>query len=506
MSKKRIITTSVCAALCVLLCVALGVLLWYQSSTAVVENTNNTLDKMLPTIAFADVKRIDVKNKNGAYALLATDDGDIVLESNKYAPLNLYKVQMLLSNVCQTYYTFDADVTAEDFEKYGLSNGAHQAEFKVQTKNGLSYTVYIGDETLANDGYYVRVPDKNAVYVLGYSIENDLLGTSEYLIDFGLVYPTDMNHYFLVNNFSLRKGGEDFIAINFVNANERDEFNSMGIHRLSYPEGYFASQLYTSVLTKFSAIDTLGTNNFMATEILSYNVDEKTLTEHGINPNMPAYELAFGSPIMDDEDTVVAFFPNLLCFSEKQRDENGEYFYYVYSAMKGTLSRVEEITVDFLEWGLDKWVSPYIFQTNIINVDTISFDSKSGSHAFQIDVKDDKVASVKDLKSGQNGDVDNFKNLWKSMLMLTHDGYFDMSESDKEYLINSPENKLLTIKMVTHSGKTREISFYQYTDRRVLYTINGVGEFYLPITMVEKVIADVERFMNGEIIDPEARF
>ncbi len=506
MSKKRIISTVVCTALTVALCITLGVLLWYQSSTAVIENNKNTLDEMLPIISFADVKRIDIKNQNGSYALVTTADGDIVLESNVYAPLNLYKVQMLLSNVCQTYYTFSADVTEEDYEKYSLTEQNHQAEFKLLTKNGLSYTVYIGDETLANDGYYVRVPGKDAIYVLGYSIEKDLLGTSEYLIDFGLVYPTDMNRYFLVNNFTLRKGGEDFISINFVNADERDEFNSMGIHRLSYPNGYFASQLYTSVLTKFSATDTLGSNNFMATEIISYNVDEKALADYGINPNAPAYELSFGSPIMDENDTVVAFFPNYLCFSEKQRDENGDNFYYVYSASKGTLCRIEEITVDFLEWGLDKWVSPYIFQTNILNVDKISFESAKGTYTFKLTGDAERVNGVSEIGSGYDGGIENFRNLWKSMLMLTHDGYFDLGDAEKDFLVNSADNKMLTISMLTHAGRTREISFYRYTDRRVFYTIDGVGEFYLPITMVEKVIADVERFMSGETIDPEARF
>ena len=92
------------------------------------------------------------------------------------------------------------------------------------------------------------------------------------------------------------------------------------------------------------------------------------------------------------------------------------------------------------------------------------------------------------------------------MLMLTHDGYFDLGDAEKDFLVNSADNKMLTISMLTHAGRTREISFYRYTDRRVFYTIDGVGEFYLPITMVEKVIADVERFMSGETIDPEARF
>ena len=60
--------------------------------------------------------------------------------------------------------------------------------------------------------------------------------------------------------------------------------------------------------------------------------------------------------------------------------------------------------------------------------------------------------------------------------------------------------------VVTRSGIEQTYEFWQYTDQRVYYTINGEGEFYLPITMVNKVIADVERLMNGETIDPEARY
>ncbi len=506
MSKKRIITTCVCVALSVLLCVALGLILAYQANNATVQGSNNKREEMLPVIEFANVQRIDIKNKNGEYSLVATDGSNMVLEGNEYAPLNIYKVQMLLSNVCQTYYTFTADATAEDYEKYGLSAGKHQAEFKLTTKNGIDYVVYIGDETLANDGYYVRVPGKDAIFVLGYSIENDLLGTSEYLVDFGLVYPTNMNFYYLVNNFTLKKNGEKFVSINFLNASEREEFSAMCTHRLVYPEGYFASQLYTSVLTKFSATDMFGSNNFMASEIISYNADAETLIEYGINPINGAYELSFGTPVMDEEDNIKGFIPNQLYFSEKQRDEDGAYFYYVYSLSKGILARVEAITVDFLEWGLDKWVSPYVFQVNILNVDTISFESANGSYSFKLSGNAERVTDVLETGSGYDGGIDNFRNLWQSMLMLTNDGYADISDADREYLKNSDENRILTIKVLTHSGKTRTYEFYQYTDRRVLSVTDGSGEFYLPITMVEKVISDVERFMNGEVINPESRF
>ncbi|MBQ4150527.1 MAG: DUF4340 domain-containing protein [Clostridia bacterium] len=507
---KRLRATCIISAICVTLCVALGVLVWLQTKDATVEN-DKTLVEMLPVIEFKDVERIDVKNKLGEYSLVSATVGEnstiMVIEGNETAPLDMYRTQMLLSNVCQTYYTFSADVTEADYEKYGLANGAHQAEFKVATKNGVSYTVYIGDETLANDGYYVRVPDKDAIFVLGYSIEKDLLGTSEYLIDKSLIYPTDMNRYFLVNSFMLSKNGEPFVAVEFLDTENRDEFNIMGIHRFLYPKGYFGSGLYTGILTKFSATDAVtGASNFMATEVYSYDVDLNTLAKYGINPYKAPYQLSFGTPIMANDDTVANYIPNLLYFSEKQTDEDGAEFYYVYSASKGILGRIEQITVDFFEWGLDKWVSSNLFQVNIMAVDRISFESEKGKYDFKLSGATNDVLTVTELGSGYSPEIGNFRNLWQSMFVMTHDGYADLTDAEKEYLVNSEENKLLTIDILTRNGNTRKLEFYLYTDRRVFYTVNGVGEFYLPVSIVEKVIADVERFMDGEIIDPEAGF
>ena len=92
------------------------------------------------------------------------------------------------------------------------------------------------------------------------------------------------------------------------------------------------------------------------------------------------------------------------------------------------------------------------------------------------------------------------------MLRLTHDGYCDLSDADKAKLTSTDKNKILTLNIVTRSGIEREICFYQYSDVRVFYTIDGYGEFYVPVTMVNKIIADVDRFMNGETINPEASF
>ncbi len=500
---KRIIITVICAVLCVGLGIALIFLLPEENVNT--SGGKQTLEEIVPTVKFEDVKRIHIKNQKDEFTLINKDD-TIVLEGAEYAPINNYKLMYLLSNVCQTYRTYSAKASADELEKYGLSEGAHQAEFTVETHSGSSYTIYIGDETLANDGYYVRVPDENSVYVIGYSIEKDLLGTSEYLIDKNLIYPTNANFYFLVDDFVLQKGGEDFVKINFASEDKRSEFLAIGLHTFTYPEGYFASEHYNSILSKFTLLDAEGTTHFMASEVYSYNADEALLKEYGIDVAAPAYVLSFSSPVMDKDGNPALKIPNTLLISEKMRDESGAYYYNAYSLFNGILGRVEAITLDFLEWDFEKWVSPYIFQANIMSVDTISFESASGYFEFKLEGEENEKLTVRETKSGYSPAIDNFRNLWRTMLALVHDGYADLDGEELAAVIANGRNNLLTMNVKLRSGDTREYKFYRYSDQRVYYTINGNGEFYIPVTMVNKLIADVDRFMAGEVIDPEARY
>ena len=45
-----------------------------------------------------------------------------------------------------------------------------------------------------------------------------------------------------------------------------------------------------------------------------------------------------------------------------------------------------------------------------------------------------------------------------------------------------------------------------YSDRRVYYTVNGEGEFYVNRAMIDKVIADVRRVQTGESVNPDTKY
>ena len=81
----------------------------------------------------------------------------------------------------------------------------------------------------------------------------------------------------------------------------------------------------------------------------------------------------------------------------------------------------------------------------------------------------------------------------------------DFDEADRA-AITADDNLLLTMTVTTKAGNTRTYRFYPYSDRRVYYTVNGEGEFYVNRTMIDKVISDVRRVQSGETVDSETRY
>ena len=63
----------------------------------------------------------------------------------------------------------------------------------------------------------------------------------------------------------------------------------------------------------------------------------------------------------------------------------------------------------------------------------------------------------------------------------------------------------LTLRMVTTGGTEITYRFYPYSTRRALYTINGSGEFYVLRKVMQKVIDDCTRVIEGRTVDPEAK-
>ncbi len=452
--------------------------------------------QMFEHIEIKDVASVYVHNSHGEYKIVNEGDSNLVIEGYEHILLDGEKLTQMILNAGYTLSTFNANVNEEDFAKYGLAKGESDAYFVLTSTAGKRYTVYIGDKTLAGDGYYARYEGRNAIYVLDDSIERDLLAGVENLVNPLLTYPSTIDSYYLVRNFVLTHGNEIFIKADYLNPDMRDELAATSVHQLSVPGDYPAGENYDDVLAIFCS--------FTGSEVLSIDISEESLAKYGLAE--PAYQLYFDNTLLDGEGNPASLVSNLVAFSEKQRDEDGSYFYYAVSYLFGIIARVEAINLDFLSWELDKWVSSSIFQVNIMNVSSLKLLGKDVDAEFVLSGDTNDALSVTDMVSGVTPEMSNFRSFWRVLLSVTHDGAVSISETEISDLVNDESNLLLEMTVTTRAGRERVYRFYPYTDRRVYYTVNGSGEFYLSNTLLYKAISDANRVINGETVDADSRY
>jgi hypothetical protein len=105
-----------------------------------------------------------------------------------------------------------------------------------------------------------------------------------------------------------------------------------------------------------------------------------------------------------------------------------------------------------------------------------------------------------DCSDGQhidNNNIYNFRQFYKTLLSVILQEYTPLSEEEKTALTSDPNKLLLTFSYTTNNGETTEFKFYQYTTRRAFVTVNGVGEFYCYVDLMEKIISDTEKVLVG---------
>lgn len=505
--KKKLTAAIVCAVLFVilLLCYRFVIIPMTESSGDAEETTAVSLVpgevegvrgrvQMFDQITSDNVQSLYVHNTHGTYEFVRKDSS-LVLKGHEYLLINPEKFSQMIVNAGYTLSTYNAKVSEADFSKYGLAADESDNYFVLTSTAGKRYTVYIGNRTLAGNGYYARYEGRDAIYVLDDSIEGDLLAPVTELLRPLLAYPSQMNSYYLMQTFSLKRGNEIFLQAGYLDPDRRSELAAMSVHQLTVPGEYPASEYYDDVLSLFC--------DFSGSKVVSIDFSAESLASFGLDS--PAYSLFAVNATVDKSGNPNGLVENLITFSEKQRDDDGNYFYYAASYTFGVIARVEQITVDFLEWELDKWVSPYIFQVNIQNVASLSFAAKDVSETFTLGGVDNDSLTVTGKACGNIENVKNFRQLWKVLLSITQDGGADFDEADRNAIV-ADDNLLLTMTVTTKAGNTRTYRFYPYSDRRVYYTINGEGEFYVSRTMIDKVISDVARVQNGETIDSESRY
>lgn len=186
---------------------------------------------MYPQIEQSDIYSIEVKNDNETFTVLRHPNGTAYLKGTENQ-LNVLNDNSFANLAVACGYTLTVqklDLTDPaaprtpdgliDYSAYGLAEADTPIVFTITkraytedgktcaaTGAGSSYTVHVGNVTISGAGYYARLEDREAVYILSPTVAPTLVQPSEAMVSATVIYPMNVSNHLMVENFLLEKG------------------------------------------------------------------------------------------------------------------------------------------------------------------------------------------------------------------------------------------------------------------------------------------------------------
>ncbi len=453
-------------------------------------------------IMMNDIKSIEVHNSYESFTCLQYEkkSGQFYIKEHPTAPVGTTEFTTFAVDAGYPVVNRRVTENCEDFSLYGLAEADEPAYYTITDNNGVSHTVYIGDQIPSGGGYYARYKGRNAVYVMSSSVGNTLLAPSTSIITPLLGYPIDQNSVSMMDLLLIEKNGQPFVGVTYTD-NPSDDF-ALSAYVMNYPANYvvnddnYASVILAS-LTQLKGYSVLVAGG----EDSSLLENEEIMAEYGFydTKNFP-YELYYvmnGIPY-----TRIAFAPSGI---------DGYYFAYTY--LYDMIVLVETETIKYLDWDLLEFINSALFAEYINDVKQIEVSGDlryEGSvynvnEKFNIQTGEDNAltcyAYSTDRTFTGNRPVNNpIQGFYGTALAMQMSGYIKSEGVDVSEL---PEYASMTITM--NSGEKTVYKFYNYSER-CYYTINGVGEFYMPLREVKKLLVDAVRAAYGEYVDSNEEY
>ena len=454
--------------------------------------------QLFEQVARADMKSIEITNTYGTYKFVRAGTSFYIdgVSDAKYDP-ELFS--QLVVDCGYTLASMKVGDNITDLEKYGLDAASAPASFTVTTLSGKVHKVWIGNRITTGGGYYAMYDGRSTVYALAETLGDTVLQPIEAFVSPQLAYETSLSTYFLIENFTIFKGEEQFASFRYLEENERNEQHTFSPFLMMYPgEGvYCPSDHLDTALQNFVT--------YSGSEVVKLSPKQEDINQYF--PNGYVYSVYLVSKVpKDSSDYSKGFFyvENFLFFSERHVDRDGSEYYYCYSPMFKIVAKIEAHKAEFIEWDLKMWVHDNIYQCSIDSVKEMQFVLDDGETVtFDLTgLGQDLVVTVKE--TGFKPNVKNFRQLYKTLLSITKESAHGLTDSELESLFSDEDSRQLTMNLKLRSGKTVSYQFHNYSDRRTCYSQDGVNsEFYVLRTMVNKIADDVLKVTRDETVNSE---
>lgn len=370
--------------------------------------------QMFKQIKQADIDKIEVHNAHGAFTFYVDKDGDFQIQGHEGVPYSQVMFSSLAVSCGYTLSTRKIQDPIKDenglYTEYGLApekrvdeNGnSYDYEpywYRITDINGNSHTVYIGDAVPSNTGYYVKLTDRDAVYVMNYSVDGSYLGmydgqvydTIESVLHVPIekfvtpmvTYPMELNNYFDVRAFALWEGDkfnsipenitdeelekldlDPIVSFTYWDLEERTgTFYANTPYILAYPEGYVANDnAIDTTLQSFYTMSTLGVVKLGITEedLKTYNLVE------------PEYVVYF--------DFQGKYEHLIFISAETERGTR-----YMTSGIYDIIVEVDRSKLPFLNYTRNDWVNDLYFSMNLAWAKKIEVEYDGKLYTFELD-------------------------------------------------------------------------------------------------------------------------
>ena len=226
-------------------------------------------------------------------------------------------------------------------------------------------------------------------------------------------------------------------------------------------------------------------------------------------------------------------------FKVSEKTEDG--LYYAYSPTYDMIVCFSESQAKYLEWEEIDWYEREYFQMYLAFVKTVKVEGAgfSAPIVFTLDnsrsdqsngINSDNLVVYANGKymdytflcTKMTGEIAtetaayNFHRLFQSFLTASIEGNADLTDEQAATIRNTPDKDcLLKFTVIAEDSSGNSIynvyRFYRYTERKAYMTVEALsspyapsdparaeGRFYVLKSFCDKLIADVDRFMNGE--------
>ncbi len=498
------------------------------------------------------IQSIDVTNEYGGYRVYRDASDTFQLEGYQGLSFDpeLFSSLIVSAGTPTSMMRVAQDLDEAGLAEYGLDHP--QASWTLTATDGSTYTLYVGDELLTEGGYYVLYEARpGAVYIVSTTIADTILQPAYKLLSPVLTAGLSTNTYMFVNSFTVYRNGETFVNVTKKKPEEQSNPEALVEAKLLYPRPEnrangdvydINDDEYFTILYNLMALEGLEVVAFMPEQdpevLVEYGIldlgdeeedaeaEEEELEEEDDGPitwaqiidlytALAPYTISYTFDMTDEEGNSTGQPVEMRLFVSKRQADGT---YYAVSNLYG-YSTVVKVGADKLGWLEDdafRWIFPTPFFENIVNVERITLKGDDVDVDYRLThgltESGTPTLEVDEVNSGvhiPDAEVNNFRQYYKTMLNITNQEYAKLSDEDRASLIADDSRVRLTMTYTDTDGMVTEFKFYQYyaestghiSGGKIFVVVNGVGEFYTTNDLVDKVVNDTARVLDGLDVD-----